>query len=130
MDERLKIKKTVILPDATTIKVYSDEDYILQSLSLEEEQKLGKTKTQLDNVINDNKKKRNLNSFLVEQRIQGAYSITSYIATDSENLIDNWLRRNAAHWHVQTKFSSITDVFKDLPISLARSSLGSGHLSI
>ena len=82
MDERLKIKKTVILPDATTIKVYSDEDYILQSLSLEEEQKLGKTKTQLDNVINDNKKKRNLNSFLVEQRIQGAYAIVNSLPSE------------------------------------------------
>ena len=74
------------------MKLYCDNDYALVSLTQEEEAKKGKI--ELDNILNGNKRKRNLNSLLVEQRIQGAYTIIRYISTDSKNLIDSWLRRN------------------------------------
>ena len=54
--ERIKILTSKQLSDDVAIKIYDDADYILQSLTLEEEQKLGKL--EIDNLINDNKTKR------------------------------------------------------------------------
>ena len=60
--------------------------YKLETLTLEEEQSLGKL--ELDNKMNDNKRKRNLNSLLSEQRVQGAFQILKFVSTESKALID------------------------------------------
>ena len=54
---KIQSSKTI---DNNVIKVYCDDDYELKSLTLEQEQALGKL--ELDNMLNDNKTKRSLNS--------------------------------------------------------------------
>ena len=70
LDERLKISTTKQLQDGATIKTFNDDDYELESLTLEEESRLGKL--ELDDKMNENKRKRSLNALLSEQRVQGA----------------------------------------------------------
>ena len=70
-------------------------------------------KVEIDNMINDNKRKRSLNALLFEQRVQGAYMMLQYVSTESKALIDNWIRRNVSHWYIDQKFSSITDLYND-----------------
>ena len=63
--------------------------------------------------MNEDRRKRDLNSILSEQRVQGAYQILKYVSTESKALIDNWIRRNTSHWYVDQQFSCITDVYND-----------------
>ena len=84
--DRIKILTSKQLSDDVAIKIYDDDNYILQSLTLDEEQKLGKL--ELDNKMNENRRKRDLNSILSEQRVQGAHQILKYVSTESKALID------------------------------------------
>ena len=80
LDERLKISTTKQLQDGATIKTFNDDDYELESLTLEEESRLGKL--ELDNKMNENKRKRSLNALLSEQRVQGAYKCSTCTSTN------------------------------------------------
>ena len=111
LDERIKIMTSKVVDGAAAMKIYDDSDYKLETLTLQQEQTLGKL--ELDNKMNDNKRKRTLNSYLAEQRVQGAFQIFSYISTESKAQIDTWIRTHTTHWYIANKFSSITDVYND-----------------
>ena len=108
LNERMKTLKSKTLENDLVAKVYCDDDYELESLTLQQEQSLGKL--ELDNKTNESKAKRSTNALLLEQRVQGAHQTLQLMSTESKALIDNWIRRNTSHWYVDQKFSCVTDV--------------------